>query len=359
MNYSDYLQLDKVLDAQTTQSGKWDEEQHDELLFIIIHQTYELWFKQILYELDSVADMFASESSFLRGSQVSDSGLRLGRVVKILRILVQQFDILETMDAQAFHDFRDFLAPASGFQSKQFRLLENTLGLRKEQRIQHSGCPYFQHLREEDQEDVLIREEKPTLLSHVGTWLESVLERACGDEGFDFAEYMRKAIRQAAEHDRRAMDKFRARRGPEEERKQRAELEKKLEAHLRLFSPEEHARLVSSGIRQLSFKATMSCVMVHSFRAEPAMAPIHAVLSHLVEIDELLAQWRHRHSLIVLRMLGTKSGTGGSSGHAYLTQVMARSRIFIDLCHAMHYLLPQHALPALPPSIHRRVSSLA
>ena len=238
-------------------------------------------------------------------------------------------------------------------------MLENTLGLRSEQRIQHSGCPYFQHLREEDQEDVLVREEKPTLLSHVGTWLEGVLARACGDEGFDFGDYMRKAIEQAAEHDRRAMDKFCSRLRPEGERKQRAELDKKLEAHLRLFSAEEHAKLVSSGIRQLSFKATMSCVMVHSFRAEPAMAPIHAVLTHLVEIDELLAQWRHRHSLIVLRMLGSKSGTGGSSGHAYLAQVMARSRIFIDLCHAMHYLLPQHALPALPPSVHRRVASLA
>ncbi len=132
--------------------------------------------------------------------------------------------------------------------------------------------------------------------------------------------------------------------------------EKKLEAHLRLFSEEEHAKLVSSGIRQLSFKATMSLVMVHSFRAEPAVAPIHAVLTRLVEIDE---QWRHRHSLIVLRMLGSKSGTGGSSGHAYLAQVMARSRVFLDLCHAMQYLLPQHAVPALPLSVQRGLASLA
>ena len=86
------------------------------------------------------------------------------------------------------------------------------------------------------------------------------------------------------------------------------------------------------------------------------MAGIHTVLTHLVEIDELLAQWRHRHSLIVLRMIGSKSGTGGSSGHAYLNQVMAKSRIFIDLCHAMHYLLPQHALPDLPPAVQRKVS---
>ncbi len=204
---------------------------------------------------------------------------------------------------------------------------------------------------------MLIREEKPTLLSYVGAWLELVLDRACADGGFDFAGHMRTAVVQAAEHNRRAIDKFGARLGPEEARKQRGELEKKLKAHLRLFSEEEHAKLVSSGIRQLSFEATMS--LVHSFRTEPAVAPIHAVLTRLVEIDELLAQWRHRHSLIVLRMLGSKSGTGGSSGHAYLAQVMARSRVFLDLCHAMHYLLPQHAVPALPLSVQRGLASLA
>jgi tryptophan 2,3-dioxygenase len=234
-------------------------------------------------------------------------------------------------------------------------MIENTLGLSKEQRIQHSGCPYFQHLREEDREDVLQREEKPALLRYVGQWLERLLD-SCEVDGFSFAEYMRQAIRQAADHDRAALQRYRGRLSPDKERRQREELDKKLEAHLRLFSEEAHADLVSGGIRQLGFRATMGCVLVHSFRNEAGLAGVHAVLSRLVEIDELIAQWRHRHSLIVLRMIGSKSGTGGSSGHAYLNQVMARSRIFVDLCHAMHYLLPQHALPPLPSAVQRRVA---
>ena len=300
----------------------------------------------------------------MRSSNVSQCGLRLGRVVKIMKTLVQQMDILETMEAQSFLDFReyphadistllripvtaltssfsrphpragcsagDFLAPASGFQSKQFRMIENTLGLSKEQRIQHSGCPYFQHLREEDREDVLDREEKPALLGYVGRWLERVLDGVEAD-GFSFAEYMRQAIRQAADHDRAALQRHRGRLGPEKERRQRAELDKKLEAHLRLFSEEEHGNLLASGIRQLSFRATMSCVLVHSFRNEAGLAGVHAVLTRLVEIDELIAQWRHRHSLIVLRMLGSKSGTGGSSGHAYLSQVPPMLLINLNL----------------------------
>ncbi len=88
---------------------------------------------------------------------------------------------------------------------------------------------------------MLNREGKPTLLSCVGTWLEGVLERACAVGGFDFAAYMREAIARAAEHDRQAIDQCRARLGPEEAWKQRAELEERLEAHLRLFSRHKHA----------------------------------------------------------------------------------------------------------------------
>ena len=239
------------------------------------------------------------------------------------------------------------MSPASGFQSKQFRMLENTLGLSEKQRIQHSGCPYLQHLRPEDQDDVQERADKAPLLHLVGRWLESLLASFEAD-GFDFCDFMRGAITQAAEHDRAAIRAHRGRIGVSEEKCKLAELDKKLEAHLRLYDEKEHQKLIDTGIRQLSFKATMSCVFVHSYRQELPLAGVYQILNGLVEIDELIAQWRQRHSLIVLRMIGSKSGTGGSSGHAYLNQVMARSRIFVDLCHATHYLLPQHAMPDLP-----------
>jgi tryptophan 2,3-dioxygenase len=210
-------------------------------------------------------------------------------------------------------------------------------------------------LREQDQEEVLVREGGPTLLTYMGEWLEKVLE-AVEEDGFDFAGYMRNAINAAAEHDRSAVKRLRQRMGPEREQRELADIDKKLEAHLRLFSAEEHEKLVQDGRRQLSFRATMSCVLVKTFASEPELAGAHKVVGHVVEIDELLSQWRHRHSLIVLRTLGSKSGTGGSSGHAYLQQVLARARIFADLCHASHYLLPAQALPALPDSVRRRLA---
>jgi len=258
----------------------------------------------------------------------------------------------ETASVRLFDNLKtgDFLAPASGFQSKQFRILENTLGMSPDQRIQHSGCPYFDHLRGSDRQEVIETEKAPTVLSYVGNLLEKTMENL-EVENFDFAAYMKAAINDAAEHDRKAILQYRTRMSPADEKKKLDELEKKREAHLRLFSEEEHSKLLTTKIRKLSFKATMGVVFVQSFRHQPAIAPLYCLITRLVEIDELVGQWRHRHSAMVLRMLGSRSGTGGSSGHAYLEAVLQRSRIFLDFCHASHYLLPQHALPPLPHAV--------
>mmetsp|Transcript_3571 Transcript_3571/g.10499 ORF Transcript_3571/g.10499 Transcript_3571/m.10499 type:complete len:435 (+) Transcript_3571:425-1729(+) len=350
INYADYLQLDKILSAQELETSKWDEPVHDEHMFIVIHQAYELWFKQILFEIDSVVSILAQGHEHIRTPQINISCSRLGRVVQIMRILVQQHDVLETMDAHDFLEFRDFLAPASGFQSKQFRILENTLGMSPDQRIQHSGCPYFDQLRFSDRQQVIDTETAPTVLSYIGSLLEKTME-SLEVGNFDFAAYMKAAINEAAEHDRKAILQHRTRMSPADERKKLDELEKKREAHLRLFSEEEHAKLLAIKIRKLSFKATMAVVFVQSFRLQPAIAPLYCLITRLVDIDELMGQWRHRHSAMVLRMIGSRSGTGGSSGHAYLEAVLQRSRIFTDLTHASHYLLPQHALPPLPRAV--------
>src|SRR5690606_31290490 len=118
---------------QTRRSEAIGKPAHDEYLFIIVHQAYELWFKQILIELDSVIELFSqnpvSESSM--GVIVS----RLQRIETILKLLVQQVDVIETMTPMDFLDFREFLYPASGFQSLQFRLVEMKLGLKRDQRL--------------------------------------------------------------------------------------------------------------------------------------------------------------------------------------------------------------------------------
>ena len=123
LNYSDYLKLDDILNSQKLKSAERGTPAHDEMLFIIIHQVYELWFKQLIHELDSVLLIFNKES--VLESDVSLAVSRLDRVIEIQKILIDQVRVLETMTAMDFLEFRDDLFPSSGFQSAQFRKLEN------------------------------------------------------------------------------------------------------------------------------------------------------------------------------------------------------------------------------------------
>ena len=123
--YGEYLQLDKIIDAQAPVSfNENNEKAHDEMLFIIIHQAYELWFKQILFEVNSVTEIMAKTAMDDNSTDLQTVVHRLKRVTTILKVLVQQIDILETMTPMDFLDFRDMLRPASGFQSWQFKIIE-------------------------------------------------------------------------------------------------------------------------------------------------------------------------------------------------------------------------------------------
>ena len=118
------------------------------MLFIIVHQAYELWFKQILWELDAVLATF--RGPLVPEEEVRQAVLRLGRIVEIQRVLIQQVDVLETMTPLDFLDFRDELIPASGLQSVQFRLIENKLGMRRGDRLQLNDAPYTSRLTRPD-----------------------------------------------------------------------------------------------------------------------------------------------------------------------------------------------------------------
>jgi len=138
--YRDYLQLDKILNAQVPLSAAQGTPAHDERLFIIIHQVYELWFKQIQHELDDVLDIFSKE--YIDEKQIGIAVSRLRRITEIQKVLVDQLNVLETMTALDFLEFRHLLSPASGFQSVQFREIENKLGVVPEQRM---GYDSWQH----------------------------------------------------------------------------------------------------------------------------------------------------------------------------------------------------------------------
>ncbi len=129
VTYSQYLGLDKVLNAQKPRS----ESEHDEMLFIIIHQVFELWFKQLLHEMTLLTSSLSEGDSF-------QATATLKRCLTILKTMVSQVDILETMTPVSFSAFRDRLTTSSGFQSVQFRKFEFFLGIKRKEMIDiHKG----------------------------------------------------------------------------------------------------------------------------------------------------------------------------------------------------------------------------
>lgn len=123
LTYGSYLRIDDLLSLQRPRSTE-----HDEILFIVIHQVYELWFKEVLHEMDRARQLLEADESY-RAQHT------LKRILTILKVLVAQLDILETMTPLEFLTFRERLEAASGFQSDQFRQLEFALGLKSEHAI--------------------------------------------------------------------------------------------------------------------------------------------------------------------------------------------------------------------------------
>lgn len=201
MLYGDYLMLDQLLSCQEPVTRhKFTQHQsrevHDEHLFIITHQVYELWFKQIIYELDSVRLMLNKDH--VEEAHMLLISSQLNRIKKIFDVLTEQFGILSTMTPLDFMDFRDYLAPASGFQSFQFRLMENKLGIRNEFRTNYrknsSSQPYLDVFRDPKCIEAIRKsEQEPSLCKLIERWLE----RTPGLEvdGFNFWEKYKSSIK--------------------------------------------------------------------------------------------------------------------------------------------------------------------
>src|SRR6476469_3981643 len=170
VHYHEYLQLDKILNAQDPESNKQNISAHDEMLFIIIHQAYELWFKQLHHEADSVVAIMKKPALNDNSPELQTVVHRLNRMVVILRVLVHQIEILETMTPMDFRDFRDMLRPSSDFQSWQFKMLEAKLVLKFEYR--HGKEYYTSQLRKEHVDMIKKAEQDQSFLQLVNAWLE-------------------------------------------------------------------------------------------------------------------------------------------------------------------------------------------
>ena len=117
-----------------------------------------------------------------------------------------------------------------------------------------------------------------------------------------------------------------------------------------------HEEMRKKGQRRLSFKATQAALLITLYRDEPILAAPWGLLNHLIDLDNGMQHWRHRHSVMVHRMIGTKMGTGGSSGYYYLKATLQRGRVFDEISNLSTYLLPKRHLPALPPSLLKKMS---
>ena len=163
-HYGDYLQLDKILGAQKPLTPT-----HDETLFIVVHQVFELWFKQIIAELERILLLFGQKPLPERQIPTIVSGLE--RIQKILLLFPPQFDVLETMTPMDFLEFRNLLHPASGFQSLQFRKVEIMLGLKTGERAAVDSQFFLGHLSPQEQAELKEMEKKPSLHQHLDQWL--------------------------------------------------------------------------------------------------------------------------------------------------------------------------------------------
>ena len=348
--YADYLQLERLLDTQQLASAERGIPAHDEMLFIVVHQAFELWFKQILWELDAVMTTMAGDQVAARDLSVAVARLR--RIATIQPLLLRQLEVLETMTPLDFLDFRDDLVPASGFQSVQFRLIENRLGVDPATRLRIKGAPYHARLSASDRERAERSQQEPSLRDHVDRWLARTPFLRLGD--FEFWHAYRVAIDQMLrrEHD---IITSNPNLDAEARAQQLADHDDTVGSFAALFDRERHADLVRRGARQLSYDSFLAALLITLYRDEPMFHLPFELLVALIDIDEGFTNWRYRHALLVQRMIGDKIGTGGTSGHVYLAKGAERHRAFGDLFALPTFCIPRSALPVLPPPVREQL----
>lgn len=324
--YSEYLQLDKILNAQFPESAKEGIKADDEMLFIVIHQAYELWFKLVLHEINVVREIFKKNKIEDQGPDLYHSVHRLNRVREVLRLLIQQINIIETMTPLDFLDFRDLLRPASGFQSIQFKIIEASLGLAYEDR--YGKQYYLSQLTEADIERVKEAERQVPLIKLINDWLERMpfaeSSKYWQDPNAYWQQYRDEYAKTLMEEEKNNLIAF------------------------------DNLLLNAAGYdekRKFSQKASRNALFIMLYRDYPRLHLAFELLTALLDIDDLLSTWRHRHIQMVQKTIGNRVGTGGSSGAGYLKAARDSHHIFKELADLTSFLLPRNRIPKLPEHV--------
>jgi tryptophan 2,3-dioxygenase len=349
--YNDYLKLDTLLKAQNPKSLELGNEAHEEMLFIIVHQAYELWFKQILHDLNFIKSNFNNEK--VLDEDLSECTLKLERIHKIQGLLLSQIDILETMTPMDFLEFRDLLIPASGFQSVQFREIEIGLGINEGQRPDMKQYNFMGRLSSKDQEKLKSTMSESSLFALVEKWLERT--PFLNDGAFDFWKNYKSSVEVMFKRDTEII-KDNETLDENQKKAQLSNLEITQKTFEALLDEQTHNQNIKDGKKRLSHKATQAALFILLYRHEPIFNQPFRLLNGLMTLDSNFTTWRYRHAQLAKRMLGTKIGTGGSSGHKYLKATADRNKIFEDFNNLSTFLIPKSALPKLPNKLKKNLS---
>ncbi len=352
--YWDYIKVEELLSLQAGLEKSSADLSNDEVMFITIHQIEELWMMLVLRELSQARDLF-------RKAPVPEQSLAaavrgIDRMSLLMRHAADHFDVMETMTTRDYLSFRDKLYPASGFQSAQLREIEILTGLDEGVRIPlGQEKSYMRMLENPDgspspaSKRVSTRlADKPTLLDAINDWLyRTPIQGSVPDSPDDeprvhafidaycasHAASAKVGLSLAIETLTNEADAKRL-----EDRYQR-EIDG-ARAFLLANEVPEAARFRVSRIRA-------ALVFIESYRELPLLAWPRAVIDALVAFEQAFVMFRQRHARMVERVIGRRTGTGGSAGVEYLDQTALQYRIFRDVWAVRTLLVQKSALPPL------------
>jgi tryptophan 2,3-dioxygenase len=347
--YGSYLHLDTLLSLNqpaTTNILTGQVDAPDEHLFITVHQVHELWFKQMLFDLRRVLSAFS-------GPCLADEALNqcvslLNRTSTTVNALIDGIEILATMTPMDFLEFRDFLVPASGFQSVQFRTLEILLGLPLDGRKYGSQEWLESRLNSADQQNLRASTtDTLSLLNSVDSWL---CRTPFLQAGFDWQVEYRAAVHRMLASDEQVIQSAMSG-NPDQLQSELHNLQMTRDMFDTLFDFDKYSELKNRGVRKLSQKAFINAIFVFLYKDKPLIQMPYLLLQSLLTLDERLFVWRSRHAELAQRMIGVKIGTGGTAGVDYLQRAASNNRVFSDLKNLSTFLIPKSAIPHLPADL--------
>lgn len=345
MNYWEYIHVEELLRLQGGVDDDESNRSNDEVLFIVVHQVYELWFKLVLRELQSARDLFNQNP--VPDMALAGATRSFRRVTTIFQQAVQHFQVMETLTTRDYLGFRDTLVGASGFQSAQLREIEILLGLEDEKRLSLGvESSYKEALKAMDggSSPALERVQRrlaggPSLKSVVYAWLSRTPVAEKGPEAFlaEVVEGHRSEMKKRLEIVAERMKL------PESELALwQKRYEDELEAAERFLVCEGEGAEVAH-----RRKVRAALVFLESYRELPRLAWPREAIDALLEMEQAMIIWRQRHARMVERIIGRRTGTGGSAGVEYLDQTALRYRVFDDVWAVRTLLLREGAVPPI------------